>query len=184
MTRNRTITFLATAAVIPLTALALASCGGGGGGEATASPTPPKTASGGPATVGVASSGLGQILVDSSGRTIYLFEKDSGTRSACSGACASAWPPVRANGKPTVGGGADASLVATTARADGNPQVTYNGQPLYLYQGDEKPGDTNGQGLTGFGAPWWALSPAGDQVTVQASSSGGGGSTYSGGGGY
>ena len=84
--------------------------------------------------------------------------------------------------KPTVGGGANASLVGTTARADGKPQVTYNGQPLYLYEGDEKPGDTNGQGLTTFGALWWVLSPAGNQVTGQASSSGGGGSSYGGGG--
>ena len=183
MTRSRTITFFATAAVIPLTALALASCGGGGGGEARAL-EPPKTASGGPATVGVATSGLGKILVDSSGRTIYLFKKDSGTGSACSGACASAWPPVRANGKPTVGGGADASLVGTTTRSDGKPQVTYNGHPLYLYQGDQKPGDTTGQGSTGFGAAWWALSPAGNEVTGQASSSGGGGSSDGGGAGY
>jgi predicted lipoprotein with Yx(FWY)xxD motif len=124
MTRSRSITLLATAAVIPLTALALASCGGGGGGEATASPTPPKTASGRPATVGLATTGLGKILVDSKGRTIYLFKKDSGTRSACSGACASAWPPVRANGKPTVGPGAKASLVGITARSEGRPQVT------------------------------------------------------------
>jgi predicted lipoprotein with Yx(FWY)xxD motif len=184
MTRSRSITFLATAAAIPLTALALASCGGGGSSEATASPTPPKTASGAPATVGVATSGLGEILVDSKGRTIYLFKKDGGAKSACSGACASAWPPVRANGKPTVGPGANASLVGTTARPDGTPQVTYNGQPLYLYAGDEKPGDTNGQGLTGFGAPWWVLSPAGNQVTAQASSSGGGAQNYGGGSGY
>jgi predicted lipoprotein with Yx(FWY)xxD motif len=182
MTRNRSITFLATAAVIPFTALALASCGGGG--EATAAPAPPRTASGGPATLGVANSGLGKILVDSSGRTIYLFKQDSGTTSACSGACASAWPPVRASGKPSVGGGANASLIGTTARSDGTPQVTYNGHPLYLYEGDEKPGDTNGQGLTGFGAPWWVLSPAGNQVTGQASSSGGGGSSYGGDAGY
>ena len=179
MTLNRSITSLAAAAAIPLAALAVASCGGG---EATESPAPPKTAGGAPATVGVANSGLGRILVDSSGRTIYLFKKDSGTRSACSGACASAWPPVRASGKPIVGRGADASLVGTTARSDGTPQVTYNGQPLYLYEGDEKPGDTNGQGLTGFGAPWWVLSPAGNQVTGQASNSGGGGSSYGDGG--
>jgi predicted lipoprotein with Yx(FWY)xxD motif len=186
MTRSRSITLLATAAAIPLTALALASCGGGGGGggEATASPTPPKTASGGPATVGVATTGLGKILVDSSGRTIYLFKKDSGMRSACSGACASAWPPVRASGKPTVGGGANASLVGTTARSDGEPQVTYNGQPLYLYQGDQKPGDTTGQGSTAYGAAWYALSPAGNQITGQPSSSGGGASNYGGGSGY
>jgi predicted lipoprotein with Yx(FWY)xxD motif len=174
MTLNRSITALAAAAAIPLAALAVASCGGGGG-EATESPAPPKTASGAPATVGVANSGLGKILVDSEGRTVYLFKKDRGTKSACSGDCASDWPPVRASGKPTVGTGATASLVGTTARADGKPQVTYNGQPLYLYAGDEKPGDTNGQGLTTFGALWWVLSPAGNQVTGQASSSGGGG---------
>jgi predicted lipoprotein with Yx(FWY)xxD motif len=181
MTLNRSITFLAAVAAIPLAALAVAGCGGGG---AAASPAPPKTARGGPATVGVATTGLGRILVDSKGRTIYLFKKDRGTKSACSGACASAWPPVRASNKPTVGSGANASLVETTARADGKPQVTYNGQPLYLYEGDEKPGDTNGQGLTTFGAPWWALSPAGNQVTRQASTSDGGGSSYGGGGGY
>jgi len=180
MTLNRSITFLAAAAAIPLAALAVAGCGGGSG-EATASPAPPKTASGAPATVGAATTGLGKILVDSKGRTIYLFKKDRGTKSACSGDCASDWPPVRASGKPTVGGGASASLVGTTARADGQPQVTYNGQPLYLYAGDEKPGDTNGQGLTTFGALWWVLSPAGNQVTGQASSSGGGGSIYGGG---
>jgi predicted lipoprotein with Yx(FWY)xxD motif len=184
MTLGKSITLLATAAVIPLTALALASCGGGGGGEATAASAPPRTASGGPATVGLATTGLGMILVDSSGRTIYLFKKDSGTRSACSGACASAWPPVRANGKPSVGGGANASLVGTTTRSDGTPQVTYNGHPLYLYQGDQKPGDTTGQGSTGFGAAWWVLSPAGNQVTGQASSSRSGGSSYGGGAGY
>ena len=184
MTRSRTITLLATAAVIPLTTVALAGCGGGDGGEATATPAPPRTTSGGPATVGVANSGLGEILVDSNGRTVYLFEKDSGTKSACSGDCARDWPPVRASGEPTVGAGANASLVATTARADGTPQVTYNGSPLYLYEGDEKPGDTNGQGLTGFGSLWWVLSPAGDQVTGRPSSSGVGASSYGGGDGY
>ena len=180
MTLGRSITFLAGAAAI-FAALAVAGCGGGGGGEATAAPAPPRTASGGPATVGVATTDLGKILVDSTGRTVYLFKKDTGTKSACSGACASAWPPVRASGKPTVGDGADASLVGTTTRSDGKPQVTYNGQPLYHYAGDEKPGATNGQGLTGFGAPWWVLSPAGNEVTGQAASSDGGGSSYSGG---
>ena len=184
MTLGRSITFLAGAAAVLLAALVVAGCGGGGGGEATGAPAPPRTASGGPATVGVATTSLGKILVDSKGRTIYLFKKDRGTKSACSGDCASAWPPVRASGRPTVGGGANASLVGTTARADGKPQVTYNGQPLYLYEGDENPGDTNGQGLTGFGAPWWVLSAAGNEVTGQASSSGGGGSSYGGGASY
>ena len=100
---------------------------------------PPTTASGRPATVDVANSGLGKILVDSQGRTLYLFKKDSGTKSACTGACASAWPPLRANGKPTVGGGANASMVGTTTRSDGKPQVTYNGHPLYLSRATRRP---------------------------------------------
>ena len=182
MTRSTAFTFLATAVVIPLAALAVAGCGGNSG--ATAPPPSPKTANERSATIGAANTSLGQILVDSNGRTLYLFKKDNGTKSACSGACADAWPPVRADGKPTVGAGADASHVGTTRRSDGKPQVTYNGHPLYLYQGDQKPGDTTGQGSTGFGAAWYALSPAGNEVTGQASSSGGGGSSYGGGAGY
>jgi predicted lipoprotein with Yx(FWY)xxD motif len=172
MTRNRSITFLATAAVIPLTALVLASCGGGGN-DATASAAPPKTATGRPATVGVANSDLGKILVDSQGRTLYLFKKDAGTKSTCFGECASDWPPLRADGKPAVGSGASASMVGTTTRSDGKPQVTYQGHPLYLYEGDQKPGDTNGQGLAAFGARWYALTPAGNQVSGGTSTSGG-----------
>ncbi|HLM26124.1 MAG TPA: hypothetical protein VK304_04060, partial [Thermoleophilaceae bacterium] len=86
-----------------------------------------------------------------------------------------AWPPLRAKGKPAVGSGAKASLVATTARSDGRPQITYNGHPLYLFRGDRKPGDTNGQGSTAFGGGWYALSPAGNEVSAQPSNSGGGG---------
>ena len=182
MTPSRSISLLAAAAAIPLAALAVAGCGADSG--ATASPASPMTASGLPATVGAANTGLGKILVDSNGRTISLFKKDNGMKSACSGACAAAWPPVRANGKPTVGGGANAPQVGTTKRSDGKPQVTYNGHPLYLYVGDKKPGDTTGQGSTAFGAAWYALSPAGNHVTGQPSSSGGGGSSYGGGSGY
>jgi predicted lipoprotein with Yx(FWY)xxD motif len=63
--------------------------------------------------------------------------------------------------------------VGTTARPDGEPQVTYNGHPLYLFAGDQNPGDKNGQGLSAFGAKWYVLSPAGNQITQQPSSSGG-----------
>jgi predicted lipoprotein with Yx(FWY)xxD motif len=157
--------------MVPVAAVALAGCGGAASGSA-ASPT---TASGRPATVGIANGGnLGKILVDSQGRTLYLFQKDNGTKSACYGACASAWPPLRASDKPTIGGGANASLVATTARSDGKPQVTYGGHPLYLFQGDQKAGDTNGQGVTAFGGGWFTLSAAGHQVAGKPASSGGG----------
>jgi Secreted repeat of unknown function len=80
---------------------------------------------------------------------------------------------VRASGKPTVGGGTNASMVAITRRSDGARQVTYHGHPLYLYEGDHKPGETNGQGLTAFGAGWYALTSAGNQVSGRASNSGG-----------
>lgn len=168
MTRRTYITFLAGVAVVLITTLAVAGCGGGGGASAA-----PKTANGQPATIGVADSDLGKILVNSEGHTLYLFQKDSGTESACTGACAADWPPLRTTGMPIVGSGANASLVGTTTRSDGNPQVTYNGHPLYLYVGDNEAGDTNGQGLTLFGGGWFALSPAGNQVSGQGSNSGG-----------
>src|SRR4051812_40639613 len=127
--------------------LALAACGGGIGGAN--------------ATVRVASTGLGSALVDSGGHTLYLFKKDAGMASRCAGECARDWPPLPATGAPTAGRGAKASLVGTTKRADGMSQVTYNGHPVYLYEGDAKPGDTAGQGVTAFGAAWYALGPAG-----------------------
>jgi predicted lipoprotein with Yx(FWY)xxD motif len=168
MTRNRSITFLAGVAALPLAVLALAGCGG------TSSVAPPTTKDGRPATVGIANEGLGKILVNSQGRTLYLFQNDSGTMSTCTGACAVDWPPLKANGTPLVGSGANASLVGTTTRSDGKPQITYNGHPLYLFVKDRKPGDTNGQGLTAFGGSWYAVSPAGNQVTGQSSSPPGG----------
>ena len=172
MTRSTPIKFLASAAVIPLTALAVAGCGGGG--AATAATAPPRTTSGTPATVGVAKTGLGNILVDSQGRTLYLFKADKGTTSACSGTCAVAWPPLRAHGRPTVGSRAKRSLIGSTARSDGKPQVTYNGHPLYLYVDDQKPGDTHGQGATAFGAKWFALTPGGTQISSRPSGGSGG----------
>jgi predicted lipoprotein with Yx(FWY)xxD motif len=166
MTRSRPIGFLAAAAVLLVT-LAVAGCGSSNNGTAMA---PAKSS----ATVSVANTGLGNILVDSQGRTLYLFQQDTGTKSTCSGACATAWPPLRASGKPTAGSGVKASLLGTTKRSDGKPEVTYDGHPLYLYQGDSKAGDTNGQGINGFGAPWYVLSASGSAITTSASGSGGG----------
>ena len=168
MTRSRRIILIPGLAVVAIFALALAGCSS----ATQAGGSTPKSDGGEQGTVDVATSGLGQILVDPQGRTLYLFAKDTGTQSECTGACASAWPPLQGTGTPTVGGGADASLVGTTMRSDGSPQVTYAGHPLYLYSGDQAPGDTNGEGLVAYGASWYALSPAGSQITGQASSSG------------
>src|SRR3954451_21798533 len=177
MTRSRSMTFLAGAAVVPLAALATGcgGSGGGGGGAATAatpSSTPAATTAK-VATIRVASSRLGKVLVNSHGRTLYLFKKDSGKKSACFGACATFWPPLRSSGKPTVGSGAKASLVGTTKRSDGKPQVTYNGHPLYTFVMDKKAGQTNGEGVNAFGGSWVVVSPAGKQISRKPAKSAG-----------
>jgi predicted lipoprotein with Yx(FWY)xxD motif len=184
MTRSRRITFLASAAVVPLTALAVV----GGTQVANAGTTHATTGSDRPVstasvtrsrprpTVQVRRTGLGKILVDSRGRTLYLFKKDTGGRSKCSGSCAVAWPPLLATGRPVAGSGVKGSKLGTTRRSDGDKQVVYNRHPLYRFVGDKKPGNTNGQGLTAFGARWFALTPSGNQASAPASSSGGGGS--------
>jgi predicted lipoprotein with Yx(FWY)xxD motif len=178
MSLSRRLGVVATAGAVPLAALTIAACGGNGNTATAAKPAAPKTSSEGSATIGVASNGqLGKILVDSQGRTIYLFQKDTGTKSTCTGACATAWPPVRATGKATVGAGLITAKLGTTPRSDGKPQVTYNGHPLYLYAPDTQAGDTNGQGVNGFGALWYVLSPAGNAIT-SSGSSGGGSSVY------
>jgi predicted lipoprotein with Yx(FWY)xxD motif len=179
MSRTRSIPLLAVLAAVALVALAVAGCGDNNdNGDATASSSPPKTNDGGSATVGVASSGFGNILVDSQGRTIYLFEQDTGTKSTCSDECASDWPPVRVSGKPKAGSGVNTSMLGTTPRSDGKPQVTYDGHPLYLFDGDSSAGDTNGQAITAFGAAWYVMSPAGNAITTQSADTGGGGGGY------
>ncbi len=154
----------------PIAAVALAGCGSG----STNASALPKTASGRPATIGVASSGLGNIVVNSKGRSLYVFGKDSGSKSACLGACAVNWPPLGANGKPTVGSGLKPSLVGLSGRSDGASQVTYDGHPVYLFVGDKRAGQTNGQGVNAFGGVWYVLSPAGNRITTTSSSGGGG----------
>ena len=173
MTR-RPLGLLAAAVVVPLVALAAAGCGSDNNTPAASS----NAAHGSSATVSVADTGLGNVLVDSQGRTLYLFEKDTGKTSTCTGGCASAWPPLRASGKPTAGSGVKASSLGTTPRSDGDPQVTYNGHPLYGYQGDSKAGDTTGQGIDAFGALWYVLSPSGNAITAASSSSGGSSNGY------
>ena len=170
--RPRSIGVLAAGGVALLVAV---GAGCGGGGATAASRAPSKTASGQSATVGISNTGIGAVLVDSQGRTLYLFKADQGTKSACTGACAGAWPPLLVTGKPTAAGNVDASLLGTTTRPEGKTQVTYNGHPLYRFAQDQSPGETNGQGVSAFGASWFAVNSAGSQVSGQSSSSGGGG---------
>jgi predicted lipoprotein with Yx(FWY)xxD motif len=157
-------------APLAVAALIAAGCGGGAGNKSTGyQSTPKKTSTVGGATIDVRKTGLGTILVDSTGRTLYLFEKDHGDRSSCSGACATAWPPLTTTAKPKPATGVNGPMLGTTKRSDGSTEVTYNGHPLYTYAGDAAPGDTTGEGLNQFGAEWYALSPQGKKVEKQGS---------------
>jgi predicted lipoprotein with Yx(FWY)xxD motif len=115
-------------------------------------------------TVKTAKSRFGKIIVDGRGRTLYLFEKDRRGHSACSGTCATYWPPLLTTAKQVAGTGAKKSLLGTIRRANGKKQVTYGGHPLYRYVQDKKPGQITGQDSHFFGASWYVVSPAGKKI--------------------
>jgi predicted lipoprotein with Yx(FWY)xxD motif len=147
-------------------------------------------------TIGIATTPLGKVVVDSRGRTLYLFEADRKGKSACYGACAKAWPPVLVVAKPKAGPGARAALLGIVRRKDGKEQATYRGHPLYRFFKDTKRGQVKGQGLDFFGGEWYVLTPAGIKLEHEATTddngttddSGGtttdGGTTTTPGGGY
>jgi predicted lipoprotein with Yx(FWY)xxD motif len=116
------------------------------------------------ASVGVAQSSLGRILVDGRGHSLYMFEKDRHGTSSCYGACAAAWPPLISSGKPRAAAGAKAAILGWTKRKDGRRQVTYKGHPLYTVVNDTQKGQTNGEGVNAFGAEWYLVSPAGAKL--------------------
>jgi predicted lipoprotein with Yx(FWY)xxD motif len=117
------------------------------------------------AKVAVRTTKLGKVLVNGKGVTLYLFMKDKNGKSACSGACAKAWPPLLTKGGAHVSGGASAAKLGTTRRSDGTTQVTYNGHPLYTFIMDNnKPGSTAGQGSKAFGAEWYVLGTNGKKI--------------------
>ena len=118
----------------------------------------------GEATITVANVGtFGSALVDSQGRVLYLFTDDTqnGTASACTGDCATTWPPVASQGSPQAGDGVDQTKLGTITRDDGTMQVTYNGWPLYYNSADTAPGSATGQGMNG---KWYLVSPTGDAI--------------------
>jgi predicted lipoprotein with Yx(FWY)xxD motif len=171
-------------------ALALAGCGGGGGSNTSESgssgneqPASSTPEGGGTTLTGAEVSGLGTVLVDSEGFTVYQFAKDQGTTSSCYGACEAGWPPVTTKSAPTAGEGAMSSQLGTTKRKDGTLQVTYAGHPLYTFVEDKSPGEATGNGSEAFGGKWSALDEAGSPVegstgeeTEAAEESSGGGS--------
>jgi predicted lipoprotein with Yx(FWY)xxD motif len=155
-------------ALMALAAMAAVACGGS---TASTSATPSSISSPsaaavtGPATIAVATNDkLGKILVDGSGKTLYLFAKDTGSTSTCYGGCATYWPPVLTDGAPRAGAGVNASLLGTTKRTDGTTEVTYGGHPLYYVVTDHNPGDATGQAVTNFGAAWYVVGPDGNKI--------------------
>jgi predicted lipoprotein with Yx(FWY)xxD motif len=136
-------------------------------GQSTAAPSPAAAPAGngsGAASIMLAQSNLGKVLVNSKGQTLYLWQADKGSTSTCSGACASAWPPVTTKGAPVAGPGLSSAKLGTTMRSDGTTEVTYNGHPLYTFVGDSSPGQATGEGNPGFGAEWDVVSAAGNKI--------------------
>lgn len=172
-TRARVIVVAAGLAGVSVLA---AACGGGNpygapatsvpGGQSAAPPaaSAPPSGAAANATLTTRAVALGTVLTDSAGRAVYLFEKDSGTTSACYDACAHAWPPLLTAGAPRGDAGVTASLLGTTKRTDGTVQVTYAGHPLYHFIMDTAPGLTKGEGVNAFGASWYVLMPDGKKI--------------------
>jgi len=109
---------------------------------------------------------LGVILVNSRGRTLYMFVPDHRKKVTCKGACVVVWPPlkIKKGQKPTAGGAAKRKLLGTDKNPTGGRVVTYNRWPLYTYFLDKKPGQTKGQAIDNSGGLWYVLSPSGKVI--------------------
>ena len=120
----------------------------------------------GAATVSLATvSGVpGKALIGRDGRTLYLFQADKNGTSACTGACAAAWPPYTVTGAPQAGSGVSQALLGTITRPDGTMQLTYNGHPLYYFTADAAGGTARGQGVKAFGAEWYVVGAGGGKI--------------------
>jgi predicted lipoprotein with Yx(FWY)xxD motif len=172
--------------VATVVAAAAAGCGGGKGKKVETGPKHGTAASGSqatrvsqtpyaagspeasagssmvPSTVGVRRTKLGRVLADGSGRTLYVFERDRGDRSACDRACAQIWPPLTTTTSAVPATkGISQRLLGGSKRSHRIDSVTYAGHPLYFYGFDDRPGTTRGQGVSDFGGRWWVIAPSG-----------------------
>jgi predicted lipoprotein with Yx(FWY)xxD motif len=115
--------------------------------------------------------GLGEVVTDGEGRTLYLFDKDGPDprTSACNGACAGLWPPLLAFSDEVQALGVNPALIGTVTRQDGSKQVTLNRRPLYRYAKDTAPGEAKGQGV---GGTWFAATPQGAKAAETPAAAG------------
>jgi predicted lipoprotein with Yx(FWY)xxD motif len=159
-------TLVALASII---LLSVAGCGSGSG-STTGSTRSSSSGGAGAGTIHVASTALGNVLVDGAGRTVYLLTADSPGRSSCDTTCLMYWPAVApASGTSLPGVTAQ---VGHTTTPGGSAIATVGGWPLYTYVGDKAPGDVTGEGIRSFGGVWYAVSPAGQPVKSGGGSSG------------
>jgi predicted lipoprotein with Yx(FWY)xxD motif len=172
------------------TVVLLAGCGSSSTSSTSSAASAPSTAAQStpaPATTTAAATGVavttkhakpGTILAAGPKKlTVYLFEADKGSGSACTGTCAKAWPPVTTSGEPQATGSAVSADLSTITRSDGTKQVTYKGHPLYFFDKDKDSGDDYGQGSTAFGAGWYVMKPSGTKIDDDEDSSKGGDSS-------
>jgi predicted lipoprotein with Yx(FWY)xxD motif len=160
-------------------ALALAACGGGYGSDEPSTAADGRDAAAASeatadAPVGRADTGLGTVLVDAEGLTLYGLTDDTGGVSTCDGACAEAWPPLTVDG-PDLPGGLDSDVFSVVERSDGTFQLKAGEWPLYRFAGDAAPGDTNGQGSGGV---WFAAAPDGSLIGATSADPAASGSAY------
>ena len=171
--------------LVPL-ALVAAACGSSSSNSAATSSTPASSSGASPSSsTGVALStrtlpGVGAVLVNAQGRTLYTFAPDKASKVTCTGACAAIWPPLKtsAGQKAATSGGVSGSLVSSDANPSGGQVVTYHGWPLYLYTADPTAGTDHGEGINSSGGFWYVISPSG--TVIKAKSSGSSGSSSSG----
>ncbi len=166
---------VSVAAVTLLSACAKSTTPSYGGGSSPPAPASSAAPAGSLKIATSSVSGVGTVLVDTKGFTLYHLKTETNGKIVCSGSCTSVWPPLLLPAgvtSATAGSGVSGKL-GTILRPDGGTQVTYKGMPLYTYSGDQSPGQANGQGIQGV---WFAMTPSG--------SSSAGGGAVGGGGGY
>ncbi|HEY2427783.1 MAG TPA: hypothetical protein VGI06_02550 [Acidimicrobiales bacterium] len=181
--------WLAAGALTAATTIALAACGSSASSKSSAA-APPSTGGFAVSTASVA--GVGTVLVDGSGNTLYVLSSEKGGKLTCTDAngCTAVWPDTELPSgvtQATAGSGVQASLLGTVKSSDGHLYVTYASYPLYRFSGDNAAGTAHGEGITSFGGTWYAVTPSGSFATAAASggsSTTAGSSSSSSGGGY
>ena len=158
-------------------AITVAACGSSAttGSGSGSSPSAGSSASAGTSSSAVSLctksvSGVGTVLVDGQGKTLYLLTSEKGGKVTCtpSNGCTKFWPEItlpKGATAATAGTGVQSSLLGTVKDASGNLEVTYNGWPVYTFVGDSGPGVAHGQGQVSFGGTWYVLNASGDPVT-------------------